>query len=115
MIRSVASIVLVAVAIPAFAQQPPPPPPMLTNDPKRPVAAIARDLNVTQEQFVACFENVRPTPGGARPESQARVQANKQVLLPCLQRANPAITNDKLDAVMDRYRPGGREAQVPRR
>jgi hypothetical protein len=112
MIRSVASIVLVAVAIPAFAQQPPP---MLTNDPKRPVAAIARDLNVTQEQFVACFENVRPTPGGARPESQARVQTNKQVLLPCLQRANPAITNDKLDAVMDRYRPGGRAAQIPQR
>lgn len=112
MIRFVASGALLAFVGPAFAQEPPS---MLTNDPKRPVAAIARDLNVTPEQFVACFENVRPTPGGARPDSQARVQANKQVLLPCLRRANPAITNDKLDAVMDRYRPGGREAQVPRR
>jgi len=50
MIRFVASVALLAFAIPAFAQQPPP---MLTNDPKRPVAAIARDLNVTPEQFVA--------------------------------------------------------------
>jgi len=115
MTRFVTAILLAAMAIPAFAPQPPPPPPMLTNDPKRPVGAIARDLDITPEQFVACFENVRPTPGGARPESQARVQNNKQVLLPCLQRANPAITNDKLDAVMDHYRPGGREAQVPRR
>ena len=109
--RLIAGAALTALAAPVFAQQPP----MLTNDPKRPVAEISRDLNVTPEQFAACFSNVRPTPGGERPESAARVQANKQVLLPCLRKANPAITNEKLDAVMDRYRPGGREAQVPRR
>ncbi|MBI1214602.1 MAG: hypothetical protein GC185_02140 [Alphaproteobacteria bacterium] len=89
-------------------------PPMLKNDPKRPVAAIAHDLGVTPGQFVACFDMVNPTPGGNRPESETRVKSNKAALLPCLQKANPDITNEKLDEVMDRYRPGGHEAQVPR-
>lgn len=86
----------------------------LPNDPRRPSAQIARDLGVTQEQFVACFENVRPAAQGTRPTAE-RVQSNKTVLLGCLQRANPAITNDGLDTVMDRYRPDGREAQMPAR
>lgn len=90
-------------------------PAMLSNDPQRPVAEISRDLGVSPDQFVACFSEVNPTPGGSRPESAARVHANKRVLLPCLQRANPAITNDSLDTVMDRYRPGGRAAQEPLR
>ena len=89
-------------------------PPVLHNDPRRPVDAISHDLGVTPAQFVACFSHVNPTPGGQRPESQQRVKANKGVLLPCLQRVNPAITNDGLDAVMDRHRPGGRAAQEPR-
>lgn len=89
-------------------------PPMLKNDPKRPVKEISHDLGVTQEQFVACFENVQPAPRGERPDPE-RVRANKAVLLPCLQKANPAITNESLDEVMDRYRPGGREAQRPMR
>ena len=88
-------------------------PSVMKNDPRRPVKEISRDLGVTPDQFVACFDNVNPTPGGARPESPDRVHANKAVLLPCLQKANPAITNDSLDAVMDRYRPGGRSAQEP--
>lgn len=88
-------------------------PPVLKNDPNRPTGAIARDLGVTQAQFIACFNNVNPTPGGERPESEDRVKANKSVLLPCLQKANPAITNGSLDEVMDRYRPGGRAAQEP--
>lgn len=88
-------------------------PQMLRNDPKRPINEISRDLGITPKQFVECFNNVNPRPGGNRPESGERVQANKQVLLPCLQKANPSITNDSLDTVMDRYRPGGREAQVP--
>ena len=90
-------------------------PPMLKNDPKRPVDKISKDLGVTPDQFVACFNNVNPTPGGARPESAERVHANKSVLLPCLQKANPDITNDMLDKVMDRYRPGGKHAQEPMR
>lgn len=81
---------------------------------KRPVKEIARDLGVTTEQFQKCFANVMPTPGGDRPESGTRVQNNKNILLPCLQKANPTITNESLDTVMDRYRPGGRDAQVPR-
>lgn len=86
----------------------------LSNDPKRPVAAISRDLGIKPEQFVACFDNVHPAPQGERPTGE-RVHANKAVLLGCLQKANPAITNDSLDTVMDRYRPGGREAQRPER
>ena len=80
-------------------------PPLLKNDPKRPVAQIAYDLGVQPQQFSACFENVRPAPRGTQPTAE-RQHANKAVLLGCLQKANPAITNEKLDAVMDRYRPG---------
>lgn len=88
-------------------------PPILKNDPKRPVDKISHDLGVTKAQFIECFSHVNPTPGGNRPESTQRVHANKSVLLPCLQKANPNITNDRLDAVMDRYRPGGWKAQEP--
>jgi hypothetical protein len=86
----------------------------LANDPRRPVDAISRDLGIRPEQFTHCFKDVRPAPQGERPTSE-RVHANKAVLLSCLQKANPQITNDKLDEVMDRYRPGGREAQRPAR
>ena len=88
-------------------------PPILKNDPKRPVDKISRGLGVSEAQFIECFSNVNPTPGGNRPESTQRVHANKSVLLPCLQKANPNITNEMLDEVMDRYRPGGRKAQEP--
>lgn len=88
-------------------------PPMIKNDPNRQVREISDDLGITSEQFVVCFNNVRPSPAGARPESSKRVHANKRVLLSCLQNANPTITNDSLDTVMDRYRPGGKAAQEP--
>lgn len=87
-------------------------PEFLPNDPKRPVAKISEDLQVTPEQFVTCFSNVKPAPQGTRPTAQ-RVHSNKVILLSCLQKANPNITNDILDAVMDKYRPGGHEAQEP--
>ena len=90
-------------------------PPVLKNDPQRPVENISRDLGVSSDQFVACFNNVNPTPGGNRPESSERVHSNKTALLPCLQKVNPDITNDMLDSVMDRYRPGGKKAQEPMR
>jgi hypothetical protein len=89
-------------------------PAFLPNDPKRPVDKISRDLGIKPEQFVTCFNDVKPAPQGTRPTPE-RVRANKAVLLGCLQKANPAITNDGLDLVMDRYRPGGREAQMPAR
>lgn len=91
-----------AIANPAF----------LPEDPKRPVDKISRDLNIAPEQFTACFRHVSPAPQGTRPTAE-RVHSNKAVLLSCLQKANPGITNDTLDTVMDRYRPGGHEAQVP--
>lgn len=81
------------------------------NDPNRPTDRISRDLGVTQAQFIACFDPVQPAVG-ERPTSE-RTHANKRLLLGCLQAANPAITNESLDTVMDRYRPGGREAQMP--
>lgn len=82
---------------------------MKHNDPNRPVAAIAADLDVTTQEFVDCFYNVNPAPKGTK-ASGARERANKAILLPCLQDANPSITNAKLDSVMDKYRPEGRVA-----
>lgn len=87
-------------------------PDLLTNDPRRPVESVSRDLGIKPEQFVACFQNVHPAPQGERPTTE-RVHANKAVLLECLQKADAGITNDKLDEVMDRYRPGGHETQTP--
>jgi hypothetical protein len=100
------SAALALVASRTFAQA------SLANDPKRPVDKISRDLNIKPEQFVACFSNVKPAPQGQHPTSE-ETHANKAVLLPCLQKANPQITNAMLDEVMDRYRPGGHEAQEP--
>jgi hypothetical protein len=80
---------------------------MMDNDPNRPVAAIAADLNITADQFVVCFNDVNPAPKGTNPTG-AREKANKAILLPCLQEANPNISNNMLDQVMDKYRPEGR-------
>lgn len=82
---------------------------MKRNDPNRPVAAIAADLGITTNQFVACFNNVNPAAKGTK-ASGAREHANKDILLPCLQKANAGITNDTLDSVMDKYRPEDRVA-----
>jgi hypothetical protein len=106
-LRYAAGLAIVTSATMAWGQ------PVMRDDPKRPVAEISRDLGVTPEHFRSCFQDVRPAGRGDRPDGD-RVHGNKAVLLPCLRRANPAITNDKLDQVMDRYRPGGREGQRPR-
>ena len=83
---------------------------VMRDDPHRPVDQISRGLGVTPDQFRLCFNDVNPAPQGSLPGSNQK-HANKQVLLSCLQRANPSITNNSLDAVMDQYRPGGRAAQ----
>ena len=83
---------------------------VMRDDPHRPVDQISRGLGVTPDQFRVCFNDVNPAPQGSMPGSNQKY-ANKQVLLSCLQRANPGITNNSLDAVMDQYRPGGRAAQ----
>lgn len=100
-------VAITALSGSAFAN-----PAFLPEDPKRPVNRISQDLNITKEQFTACFRNVAPAPQGTRPTAE-RVHSNKAILLSCLQKANAGITNDRLDEVMDRYRPGGHEAQVP--
>ena len=82
----------------------------MRDDPHRPIDQISRGLGVTPDQFRMCFNDVNPAPQGSLPGSNQK-HANKQVLLSCLQRANPSITNNSLDAVMDQYRPGGRAAQ----
>ena len=58
------------------------------------------------------FRNVSPASPGTRPTVD-RVQSNKAILLSCVQKANADITHDMLDNVMDRYGPGGHEAQLP--
>jgi hypothetical protein len=106
--RLMISVAMVLLAHLAHAQEMQ----RLKNDPKRPVGLISRDLGISAEQFVACFNDVHPAPSGTHPRG-ADVHDNKAHLLPCLQKANPSITNQSLDAVMDRYRPGGYEAQRP--
>lgn len=118
-------LVIAVFSSSAFAQMPPPMNPqqgmqpgmqrppqggVMRDDPHRPVEQISRGLGVTPDQFRACFNDVNPAPQGSMPGSNQK-HANKQVLLSCLQRANPSITNNSLDAVMDQYRPGGRAAQ----
>lgn len=83
---------------------------VMRDDPHRPVDQISRGLGVTPDQFRACFSDVNPASQGSMPGSNQK-HANKEVLLSCLQRVNPNITNNSLDAVMDQYRPGGRAAQ----
>lgn len=72
-------------------------------DIQRPTDQIAADLGLPEAAFIACFAGVRPDQ--RHTPSDARQQANKAVLLPCLQATNPAIDNGFLDRVMDRYRP----------
>ena len=98
LIASMVAILVFAGVVSAQAAQ-------LRHDPKRPTDQISADLGVTEEQFIACFWNVRPETNGK--PSGAKQRENKAVLLPCLQEANPSITNAKLDQVMDKYRPEG--------
>lgn len=95
----VAASLLLATTPGAFAQQ------TFTskNDlDKRPVTAIAAELGVEPQEFADCFALV--TPAADFNPSGERQHANKALLLPCLQTANPAITNGFLDSVMDKYR-----------
>lgn len=74
-------------------------------DPNRPTDRIAADLGIEEDVFIECFKPVNPEPD-KYPSGQEQ-RANKAILLPCLQKANPAISNERLDRVMDRYRPEG--------
>ena len=74
---------------------------MQDEDHGRPVALIAKDLGVTPEQFRAAFKKVTPAPRGERP-TEAQRMANRKVLSETL-----GVSPEKLDEVMDRYRPEG--------
>lgn len=67
------------------------------------VVAASRDLGISPQQFVACLRPARQAMAAA-PAGAARVQARNTLVLPCLQKANPAITADSLGAVIERYR-----------
>jgi hypothetical protein len=69
---------------------------------RRPVDRIAAELGIEGQQFADCFAGVTPDPDFNPTPGQER--ANKAILLPCLQKANPAISNDLLDQVMNKYR-----------
>ncbi len=75
------------------------------DDPNRNVSCVSRQIGVTDAQFRTCFLPVRPDPGHD-PDGR-RQRANKAKLLPCLQKANPRLTNDALDRAMDACRPEG--------
>lgn len=93
----------------------PPPPPALRGhsqgpgsgpgprdpDGGRPVEAIARELGVTPEQFREAFRKVTPAPHGQQP-SEAQREQNRKLLSEALN-----VSPEKLDAVMDKYRPEG--------
>lgn len=89
------SLFCAGLAAPAYADR----------DPNRPTDKIAADLGVPEEVFLKCFDQVRPEPN--KYPTREKQRANKALLLPCLQQANPAITNEFLDSVMDKYRPEG--------
>ena len=90
--RSILAVSVLTLATPALA-----------GPGDRPTDLISADLGVPEAAFIACFSGVSPD----HDPSGATQQANKAVLLPCLQQANPDITNTALDIVMDRYRPEG--------
>jgi hypothetical protein len=89
---------LVLVAAGAEAQT------MSRGEAQRLVMAASHDLGVSPWHFAGCFREARAAvPAGA--DASAREQARDAVLLPCLQKANPAITAETLTATIARYRP----------
>ena len=95
MFRTIVTMTLFLAAAPALAD----------SDPNRRTDLISADLNIPEQVFKDCFLDVQPD--GDKAPSGDRQRMNKAVLLPCLRAANPEITNDLLDQVMDKYRPEG--------
>lgn len=73
----------------------------------RPVDAIAKELGVTPEQFRAAFKQVHPAARGEQPTEEQRI-ANRTALAAAL-----GVTPEKLDEVMDKYRPEGKVGHRP--
>lgn len=100
-------IVLASIAV-SYAHQVPAPPPPPNGD--RPTDLIAIDLGIPEHVFIDCFSGVSPEP--THKPSGGQQRDNKAILLPCLQEKNPSITNERLDSVMDKYRPEGLMQQL---
>lgn len=98
--KLITAMPLLAIASPVLAVSTPE---QVLNDPNRPVEAVAGELGITPLQFATCFAGVTPARTEAELDGQ-RERDNKAILLPCLQAINPTITNDRLDAVMNKYR-----------
>ena len=60
-------------------------------------------LGVTPEQFRSAFSKVTPAPQGQRP-TEAQREANRKILSQSL-----GVSPERLDEVMDKYRPEGRQ------
>ena len=73
----------------------------------RPVALVAKDLGVTPEQFREAFKLVTPAKRGTEP-TDAQRENNRKVLSEAL-----GVSPEKLDAVMDKYRPEGPNKRPP--
>lgn len=100
--RRIILATLVISLVPVSASQAKPASPPIH---KRPTHLVAADLGVPEQVFIDCFSGVSPE--ASHDPSVAQQHANKAILLPCLQAENPSITNEKLDSVMDKYRPEG--------
>jgi len=72
---------------------------------QRIATAISQDLGVSLWTFAGCARGVSSAPQVAAATDEGRAEARRAVLLPCLQKANPAITADMLDAAIARHRP----------
>ena len=99
--RIILATLVIALAPVSTGQAKPAPPPIH----ERPTDLVAADLGVPEQVFIDCFSGVSPE--ASHDPSVAQQHANKAILLPCLQAENPSITNEKLDSVMDKYRPEG--------
>lgn len=65
--------------------------------PKPPVDKLSAALNVSADQMQTCLEEGKPASRGEKP--------NKSAMLSCLQQANPNITSEQLDEVMQQNMP----------
>ncbi len=74
-------------------------------DPNRDVLCVSKQILVSKAEFEKCFDPVQPDQSHA-PDGK-RQRMNKAILLPCLQKANPGLTNRALDRAMDACRPEG--------
>jgi hypothetical protein len=77
-----------------------PPPDGGHRPPPPPVDLIARDLGLPQEKVRSAFQKVGPPSSPGQPPTDAQRQAHRKALA-----ASLGVSPERLDAVMERYRP----------